>query len=86
MKKSILLFVLLFILVLICSCSITEKPNAATGQQCVDCGMDANYMAGTGWVESLGRNAILYLCDDCYEKRMDWYEDNNRVVDDIWWE
>ncbi len=86
MKKIHLFLLLTVMLISLCSCATKESVNAATGKSCVKCGDAATHFAGTGWVESQNRNAALYLCDDCYESTMDWYEDNNRVVNDRWWE
>ena len=84
-RVTVILFAILFIFT-ICGCTPKEPKNAETGKRCVECGDDATHLAGTGWIESKNENGVLYLCDDCYDSKMQWYEDNNRIVNDKWWE
>lgn len=90
MKRSICSILLSLLLIIsfsiICIGCTTEKPNAATGYKCVECGDEATHFAGTGWIKSQKQNGALYLCDDCYEDMIEYAENNNRVVSEVWWE
>ncbi len=65
-------------------CISEREENAATGYACVDCGKDATRLAGTGFIESTNSQGTLYLCENCYNERINWAIENNRLATNIW--
>ena len=86
MRKSGFLFATMFalILLLLCGCEPKEKVDTPSNHTCIECGNAASHYMGKQWINY--STIDLYYCDSCYDKVIKEAEENNRIVDEVWWE